>query len=326
MTDPQDPFQPYSYTYDPLGRSFDSPPEPPPVFLPPPPYRPTVNVFATLSVAFAFLCAPAGAIFGHLGLAQIRRTGELGRNRARLGLALSYGLITLAVVALVAWVTLGTDTSTQTATSPTPVAPPAPTVSPDAIAALLPGIADLKNLTAAQNLAAGRQWDHPARSDRDGAIDRTECWACIAPGTPDAYPVDAIAGYRSQEFVDTHSLFKSLQVIQAVVAFRDVPAARAQLAKLRAGWRQCGGTTVKVTMTGGRAIAFALNPPADAGNGITTMDLTPKDLQVRSVRAIAAKANIVVDLYLSSNGTTNADGPRQSVVSIANYILGKIPG
>jgi hypothetical protein len=47
---------------------------------------------------------------------------------------------------------------------------------------------------------------------------------------------------------------------------------------------------------------------------------------VRSARAIAAKANIVIDLYLSYKGTTESDGPRQSAVSIANYILGKIPG
>ena len=44
----------------------------------PTPARP-VNAFATLSVVFAFLFAPVGAAFGHLGLSQIRRTGERGR-------------------------------------------------------------------------------------------------------------------------------------------------------------------------------------------------------------------------------------------------------
>ena len=37
----------------------------------------TVNTLATLSLVFAFVFAPAGAILGHLGLAQIRRTDVL---------------------------------------------------------------------------------------------------------------------------------------------------------------------------------------------------------------------------------------------------------
>ena len=60
--------------------------------------------------------------------------------------------------------------------------------------------------------------------------------------------------------------------------------------------------------------------------GVTTMELAPKGLQVRSVRAIAAKSNVVIDLYLSYSGTTGSQLPRQSAVSIANYILDKIPG
>jgi hypothetical protein len=56
------------------------------------------------------------------------------------------------------------------------------------------------------------------------------------------------------------------------------------------------------------------------------MDLAPKGLQVRSARAIAAKANVVIDLYVSYSGTTDGIRPRQSAVSIATYALNKIPG
>jgi hypothetical protein len=283
---------------------------------------------ATLSLVFAFVFAPVGAILGHLGLAQIRRTGELGRDRALVGLALSYAFITLTVAALLAWATLAATTSNRTAApaTTTTAGPPPPTVAPDDIRTLLPGVDALKNLTGDQNLEAGPTWDHPGQSDRGGSIDRTECWGSIAPGAPDAYTVNAIDGYQAQEFTDTRSFLKSIQVIQAAAAFRDPPAAQAQLAKLLAGWRQCGGTTVNVTIPGAQALPFSLSAPADAGNGITTMDLVPKGLQVRSARAIAAKANIVIDLYLSYKGTTESDGPRQSAVSIANYILEKIPG
>jgi hypothetical protein len=303
----------------------------PPVVTPPPapPHRPPVNTLATQSLVFAFMSPPVGAVLGHLALAQIRRTGELGRKRALAGVALSYVFVTLMVVALVTWATLAAFTSTSSHTAApttTAAAPPGPTVAPDAIATLLPGLDDLKTITDDQNLEGGQTWDHPARSDREGTIDRPECWGTIAPGTPDAYTVDAIFGYHAAEFSDTRSLLKSVQVIQAVAAFRDAPAAQSQLDKLQSGWRQCGGTTVTVTIPEAGAIPFSLGAPADAGNGITTMDLEPKGLQVRSARAIAAKANVVIDLYVSCSGTTDAERPRQSAVSIATYVLNKIPG
>lgn len=329
---PQDPLGYGPFSYDPLGRMPPTgPPVEPPVVTPPPapPYRPPVNTLATQSVVFAFVSPPVGAVLGHLALAQIRRTGELGRNRALAGVALSYVFVIVAVVALVAWATLGAFTSTPSRTAaPTtaPVAPAGPTIEPAAIATLLPGLDDLKTITDDQNLEAGQTWDHPARSDREGTIDRPECWGTIAPGTPDAYTVDAIFGYHAAEFSDTRSLLKSVQVIQAVAAFRDAPAAQSQLEKLLAGWRQCGGSTVSVTIPETGAIPFSLSAPADAGNGITTMDLAPKGLQVRSARAMAAKANVVIDLYVSYSGTTDGERPRQSAVSIANYVLNKIPG
>ncbi|WP_374022510.1 sensor domain-containing protein [Mycobacterium sp. HNNTM2301] len=334
MTNPQDPYWQNPYTYDPLGRVPPTPPpvEPPPALAPPPalPYRPPVNVLATLSLVFAFVFAPVGAILGHAGLAQIRRTGELGRDRARVGLALSYAFMTLAVVAVVAWATLGAAPSTQTAepdttTSAAPPAPPGP-VAPDALPALLPGADALRTITSDQNLEAGQTWDNPGRSSAQGAIDRPECWGSIAPGTPDAYADGGSTGYRAAEFRDSRSFLKSTQVIEAVVAFHDPAAARAQLANLLAGWRQCGGTTVTLTPPNGEALTFSVGAPADAGDGVTTLDLTPRGLQIRSARVIAAKANVIVDLMVSCSGTTDAAQPRLGGLGIANYVLGKVPG
>lgn len=59
------------------------------------------NTLATLSVVFAFVFAPAGMILGHLALSQIHKTGDRGRDRALVGVTLSYVFITVAVVALV---------------------------------------------------------------------------------------------------------------------------------------------------------------------------------------------------------------------------------
>jgi hypothetical protein len=289
---------------------------------------------ATLSLVFAFVFPPAGAVLGHLGLAQIRRTGEPGRDRAVAGVMLSYALITLTVLALVTWATLAAlpATSRRTAAPATPTAPTAtavpagPTVEPSTVAALLPSLTDLKDITADQNLEAGPTRDRAGRSGAQGTIDRPECWGSIAAGTPDAFTADAIAGYHAAKFSDTRSLLKSVEVLLAVIAFRDPPTAQSQLANALSGWRQCGGSTVTATFSGDTPKRYSVGSPADAGSGITTLDLAPKGLQVRTTRAIGAKANVVVDLAVTYGGTTDAERSRQSAVSIANDVLNKIPG
>ena len=91
----------------------------PPIIWAPTPARP-INAFATLSVVFAFLFAPVGAVLGHIGLSQIRRTGERGRERALVGLTLSYAFILIAAAVLVIWTVVGMrpGRSSTVATSP----------------------------------------------------------------------------------------------------------------------------------------------------------------------------------------------------------------
>jgi len=66
-----------------------------------------VNKLATLSIVFAFVFAPVGVVLGHVALAQISRRGERGRDRALIGLTLSYLFILFAVVALIVWLIIG---------------------------------------------------------------------------------------------------------------------------------------------------------------------------------------------------------------------------
>lgn len=124
-------------------------------------------------------------MLGHLGLAQIRRTGELGRDRALVGVTLSYVFILLAVVALAGWATLGDSTAAHRAAheATTSAGPPPPTVPPDTITTLLPGLDALRNITADANLDVGPTWNSPGRSAQDGSIDRPECWGSIAAGS-----------------------------------------------------------------------------------------------------------------------------------------------
>jgi len=134
-----DPFGPSPSGPDP----FSGDPRYQPPYASPPPGPAKTNTFATLSVVFAVLFAPVGALLGHLGLSQIRRTGQRGRDRAIIGITLSYTVITVVVVALVIWVvqpgggeaappvaspSSSTGTSTQKPTSsPTPTSSTAAT-------------------------------------------------------------------------------------------------------------------------------------------------------------------------------------------------------
>jgi eukaryotic-like serine/threonine-protein kinase len=315
-------------SYDPLGRvpiepteEFPEPTEPPP--------GPRVNTFATLSLVYAFVFAPAGAVLGHLGLAQIRRTGQPGRQRALVGLTLSYVFIALTVLGLLIWATLAAPGSNPTAAPTATSAPPAsPTVAPNDLAQLLPGLADVRNITGDHNLAVGQTWDHIGGHGREGRIDRAECSESLDPATPEAYNVEAVFGYRASEFSDTRDPQNSMQVIAGVAAFRDAPAAQTELANLLSGWRQCGGSDVTLTLPSSQALTFSVGLPTDAGNGVTLMEVTTKGLVPRdSVRAIAAKANVVIDLELSTvaRGAATTDRARQAA-GIADFILHKIPG
>jgi peptidyl-prolyl cis-trans isomerase B (cyclophilin B) len=86
---------------------------PPP--LPAPPYGPAgghygypqpqpTNTLAIVSLVCAFVFAPAGILFGHISLSQIKRTGEEGRGIAIAGLVISYLLTVLAALAIVAMI------------------------------------------------------------------------------------------------------------------------------------------------------------------------------------------------------------------------------
>lgn len=101
----------------------------------PPPAEPQgeVNTLATLSVVFAFVFAPVGALLGHLSLNQIKQRNQPGRKRAVLGLTLSYVIIVATIIALLVWFLLlrgdqsepsvPTQSTTTTARTTTKVPP-----------------------------------------------------------------------------------------------------------------------------------------------------------------------------------------------------------
>ncbi|OBH59654.1 hypothetical protein A5687_20165 [Mycobacterium mantenii] len=331
------PFGPSPFQANPFGSGppgpHQQPPQPPPM-----PSRDEANVLATLSVVFAFVFAPAGLILGHLGLAQIRRTGQRGRDRALVGVTLSYVFVTAAVVALIVGATVKTDPSpaaaptttttaarTATTTTTTPPPPPPPTVAPADVDGLLPSLEDAESITGDHAMTAQRALHQPTPDPERGSSDRPDCWPVMEAGAPEGYDLPAILGFSASEFADNHDPYDQWVTAQAVAAFRDPTVARAQLTRLQSVMRQCGGSTLHATWPNGKTYPVSMKPPVDAGNGISTMDLVPQTpIHIFCVHTFAGKANVTVDLEACS--TKNADRSQQVALSVANLILGRIPG
>jgi hypothetical protein len=123
-------------TYDPFGDGSSSTARPTHGPNRPPyqdPASANANTAATLCVVFAFLLPPAGVVLGHLALSQIKHHHQPGRDRAVVGLTLSYVFILVAVIALAVWAITALGNRSPTPTQPTsaiaPTATPIPTPS-----------------------------------------------------------------------------------------------------------------------------------------------------------------------------------------------------
>jgi eukaryotic-like serine/threonine-protein kinase len=329
---PEIPPGPNPFGSNPFGGvPFGGAPTGPPVFTAPPaqpPHRRRANTLATLSLVFAFVFAPAGAVLGHLGLRQIRRTGEPGRERALAGLMVSYAVIIVTVVALVVFSVISSkDTPKQAARTTATTPHLSPTVTPADLAGLIPSLADVKTFTGDQNLAIGPVHHRPDDAVNTGqTLDRPECWGALDAGLPDSYNGGGMLGFYLPIFDDSRDPFNAVSVAPTVSAYIDAPAGQTQLTKLQSVWRQCAGATLKVTVPNVPTITFALNTPNDVGNGITSLELVPQGLPQMSVHATAAKANVVIDLLVTYTGKSVDDRARQATLTIANSILAKIPG
>jgi eukaryotic-like serine/threonine-protein kinase len=341
----QDPFGSNPFGGDPFGgTSFgQAAPGGPPVFnAPPTPSSPTggeANTLATLSVIFAFVFAPAGAVLGHLGLSQIARTGQPGRRRALTGIVLSYSVIVIAVVALVLWQVLGSGDKPAAPTAsapaapvapsaapppPTTTTPPAPTVAPTDLAGILPGLDQLKTLTDNTSLTAGATYTAPTALNK-GGVSRPECASTMTVGDPSAYTASAPSGflitrYEAHEF---HGMDAVADEDQSAAAYPNSAAAQAAANSILTTWRACSGSTMTQS-NGNASTPVTVGALADAGNGITTLTVRGGTAKMPMLfhRAIVAKANIVADVWVMSLTTDRT----AVAVAIANAILAKIPG
>ena len=307
------------------GDSFaaDPYPQPPVISAPPPPARHKANTFATLSVIFAFLFAPVGAVLGHLGLAQIRRTGQRGHDRALIGLTLSYAFILITVVALVIWAVVGMrpERSSTVATSPPPAtssaAPDERLVSAAQLPKLLLSIDEVKGAVNAPNLA---KVEDGAGLSGDKGINVTprECLSSLFGGGASAYERTAARGAFTRAITGDGNEGVIL-LNEAMSTFESTAAASQLVARVVGQWFGCAGKSVTLIVDG-NPLTLDVGEPIQKGTVMVLRNtLRNGTAGFSSDRAIAAKANVVIDL--DAEGFDLGD----SLETIAHRILERVP-
>ena len=309
------------YDGDPFAA--DPYPQPPVISAPPPPARHKANTFATLSVVFAFLFAPVGAVLGHLGLAQIRRTGQRGHDRALIGLTLSYAFILITVAALVIWAVVGMwpERSSTVATSPPPAtssaAPDERLVSAAQLPKLLLSIDEVKEAVNAPNLA---KVEDGAGLSGDKGINVTprECLSSLFGGGASAYERTAARGAFTRAITGDGNEGVIL-LNEAMSTFESAAAASQLVARVVGQWRGCAGKSVTLIVDG-NPLTLDVGEPIEKGTVMVLRNtLRNGTAGFSSDRAIAAKANVVVDL--DAQGYNLGD----SLQTIADKILDRVP-
>ena len=309
------------YDGDPFAA--DPYPQPPVISAPPPPARHKANTFATLSVVFAFLFAPVGAVLGHLGLAQIRRTGQRGHDRALIGLTLSYAFILITVAALVIWAVVGMwpERSSTVATSPPPAtssaAPDERLVTAAQLPKLLLSIDEVKGAVNAPNLA---KVEDGAGLSGDKGINVTprECLSSLFGGGASAYERTAARGAFTRAITGDGNEGVIL-LNEAMSTFESTAAASQLVARVVGQWRGCAGKSVTLIVDG-NPLTLDVGEPIQKGTVMVLRNtLRSGTAGFSSDRAIAAKANVVIDL--DAEGFDLGD----SLETIAHRILERVP-
>ena len=303
--------------------------------LPDPPQQ--TNTMATWSIVFAFLFAPLGAVLGHFALTDIRNFHQRGRNRAVLGLTLSYAVTVIALGALLVWairpanpvpsIATGPPSTTLTPTtqpaSPTTTATPRPT-SPILGQASLPRMLltldEIKAITNTPNLAPVDYSGGGAGPGRQGGTSEPTppCFDVITAGMDTDYKGTGYTGLKGAHFIDPTS---ATIVDEVVSSFPNAAAARRFIDHVAQNWGSCSGQTVTLpTPPGSPTVALIVGDVTATSDGALLQN-TLAGKSFTQYRSLARKGNVVVDLGAMGLHLT-PDQPQ----AMQNQILARIPG
>jgi hypothetical protein len=184
---------------DPFGGATynNAPPAPGPGFPRiPNPSEDDAKTLATLSIVFAFVFAPVGAVLGHLALSQIKLGKQQGRDRALVGLTLSYVFILFAVVALLLWAITAQSGGPSTVAKPaTPAAPTQASPMPDVQTTVITPAPPARRTVNVEDLRAGDcveiQQTQPDPNDADTQL--IKIYPVNCEGRDGVFRVDVIS-------------------------------------------------------------------------------------------------------------------------------------
>jgi hypothetical protein len=298
-------------------------PVPPVISAPPPPPRHETNTFATLSVVFAFVFAPVGAVLGHLGLSQIRRTGQRGHDRALIGLTLSYAFIVIAIVAVVVWavVRTGPGPSSTVASPParatSPAAPDERLVKAAQLPQLLLSIDEVKQAVNAPALAKVEEGSGLS-GDKGINVTPRECMSALFGGGASAYE------RSSSRAAFTRALSGDGQdgmilLNEAASTFESTAAATNFVSRTVGEWRGCAGKSVTLIVDGNPLVLDVGEPTQNGTVMMLRNTLRGSKSGFSTDRAITSEANVVIDL--DAQGFDLDD----SLQTIANRIVDRVP-
>lgn len=285
--------------HDPFGQQ---PMAVPPVIsapTPPPPQAET-NTLATLSIVFAFIFAPAGAVLGHLALSEIKKRPQNGRSQAIVGLTLSYVIILVAVVALVVWLTV------PSSGSPSRAALPAGPTDQQSVQ---------QYLLTKPEVDRAMQSDYQlmsALTDSNGGLRRANVTsdAPECAGVPFAAQKSSYESAQEKAFAGSvwqwgPKMGPAMFVIQNVIALPDVASAQTLFDEFSEIWKRCEGKTVNESVS---------DPKLNSTRTINEVRATPETLVAfidnennldhtvdsykRVTRAIGLHRNYLVDLEI----------------------------
>lgn len=268
----------------PFGGGWSGPPtyQAPP---PPPPSQQT-NPLATLSIVFAFLFAPAGVVLGHVALSQIKRLHQKGRDRAIIGLVLSYFMIVVVVAALVVWL----------------VILPSGSANSKVLVSYLLTSEDLNKLVGG-TFTPSRDTTFGGRDDMEVLASRpspAECTSTLYPAVRSSYESKGVRGYASGSWIHEGRAPVSF-VVDAVVALSSAEEARSTFDEFSRQWHDCSGQTITSSAdatTSRRYDVTAVSAVAGTDTVIAHLNSDSSSF-THITRAIGVHRNFIVELKCS---------------------------
>lgn len=281
---------------------------------------------------FAFLFAPAGAVLGHVALSQIKRLHQQGRDRAIIGLALSYFILLLLVVALVVWLVLPRESNSSNVS-----------VSKHSIKDFLLSGPELGELF-------DQSFDDLPRSSSSGGFDRmpdatnpsagaqpVDCVSPVTPADRNAYRSAGVTEFASQGWPNRFGVLdqRVLSVTEVVTTLPSVESAETLVEQLTQTWKRCEGQTVTFWGTRPPGPGYLTDKITDVRTEGLVLAATIRFGRTEApqttprARAVMAKENFVIETEVAfyDDVNTTRDGtadPQTSGIALAKAIADKI--